>query len=350
MKQQTTLLARLVDAGKTEPFAGPKIKADQIFSDKETCDEGWVESKHNFLIPPFDEFWIEGVIPQDNSCQKFIIGGFVVSLDLSQNKPIPERLRSHLGETLGCIEASPNIKSIRAIKRQASSIEENIRKFHAIAAYAMTRIPGADPSKSEIVIKSLREKCTETMGWIEASRWIVSYKIFSWSKYVEGTLAYDHGNVIELIDPQGKPVTNPLVFGLQPLKETDEEALVQSVDMINGFSRRLAYTTVVMSCKNVELVDQPTRPAKKEKGKDKMKKYVFKTLVVRPIGKRKRRAGKEEESTGPRKRLHLVAGHMANYEKGKGLFGKYHGRFYFPSHMRGSSEHGIIFKDYEVAE
>ena len=45
--------------------------------------------------------------------------------------------------------------------------------------------------------------------------------------------------------------------------------------------------------------------------------------------------------------FHVCRGHFKTY-KGKGLFWKYKGTFWFPSHTKGSSEIGTITKDYEV--
>lgn len=51
-----------------------------------------------------------------------------------------------------------------------------------------------------------------------------------------------------------------------------------------------------------------------------------------------------EPSTRP---LHQVMGHLADYRE-KGLFGKYRGIFYIPTHYRGKRENGVVEKSYNI--
>lgn len=46
--------------------------------------------------------------------------------------------------------------------------------------------------------------------------------------------------------------------------------------------------------------------------------------------------------------LHIVRGHFADYSAGAGLFGKYKGRYWVSSHLRGNPEVGVTEKDYTV--
>ncbi len=45
--------------------------------------------------------------------------------------------------------------------------------------------------------------------------------------------------------------------------------------------------------------------------------------------------------------LHVVRGHLADYTE-NGLFGKYFGTFFIPSHVRGNKNNGTITKDYAL--
>jgi hypothetical protein len=47
--------------------------------------------------------------------------------------------------------------------------------------------------------------------------------------------------------------------------------------------------------------------------------------------------------------LHLCRGHFANYKDGKGLFGKYHGVYWMPPTLKGSSAYGKVNKEYQVS-
>lgn len=47
-------------------------------------------------------------------------------------------------------------------------------------------------------------------------------------------------------------------------------------------------------------------------------------------------------------RLHEARGHLKDYRRGKGLFGKYKGLWYWGSSLAGSGEEGVIVSDYKV--
>ena len=71
------------------------------------------------------------------------------------------------------------------------------------------------------------------------------------------------------------------------------------------------------------------------------------TLNIEPMKKVLREEGKVE-SHGLKHALSVCRGHFANYTEGKGLFGKYHGQFWIPQHVRGSANQGVVTKDYAV--
>lgn len=74
---------------------------------------------------------------------------------------------------------------------------------------------------------------------------------------------------------------------------------------------------------------------------------TYYTLEIEPM-KQVLRAEGQSETVGLKKSLHICRGHFADYTGGKGLFGKYHGQFWIPQHVRGSAEQGIVGKDYAV--
>lgn len=72
-------------------------------------------------------------------------------------------------------------------------------------------------------------------------------------------------------------------------------------------------------------------------------------LVVRPVGRRSRSSGGDAAGAVP---LTSVRGHWARYGEryGRGLlFGRYEGRFWIPSHARGSEALGESRHDYRIA-
>jgi hypothetical protein len=48
-----------------------------------------------------------------------------------------------------------------------------------------------------------------------------------------------------------------------------------------------------------------------------------------------------------RKAMHICRGHFAVYDE-RPLFGKYKGRFWVPQHVKGSSQEGVVVKEYSV--
>lgn len=107
-----------------------------------------------------------------------------------------------------------------------------------------------------------------------------------------------------------------------------------------------------LNCHNV--VTEAVRPEpkiakayrKKHRGHNLL---TFKRLVIEPVTKiaASRESGVR---TGVSKALHICRGHFKEYGvNGKGLmFGKIAGRFWQPSCVRGSSEAGLVAKDYDI--
>lgn len=151
----------------------------------------------------------------------------------------------------------------------------------------------------------------------------------------------DIDDVIECVDPLdlgAPPLSFPLVDFSWELQERGREIW------------QMAFA--LASCANVQIVDEdqqhPSRQARRAAERRGEPPFVkFKTIRIEP---KLRRAS--QPLTEHQKRdlpLHLVRGHFATYTEQKPLFGKYAGRFWVPTHVRGSAEVGLIGKDYEVA-
>lgn len=74
--------------------------------------------------------------------------------------------------------------------------------------------------------------------------------------------------------------------------------------------------------------------------------YRYHILEIEALKETLRREG-GSETTGLKKALHICRGHFAHYED-RGLFGKYKGTFWRPSHVRGSIKEGVVAADYAV--
>lgn len=104
-----------------------------------------------------------------------------------------------------------------------------------------------------------------------------------------------------------------------------------------------------MHCKNVKNVAQehPPKLSKAYQRRYGNSLIVYHTLEIDPMKKVLREEG-QSETLGLKKALHITRGHFANYTEGKGLFGKYHGTYWRPPHVKGSAEHGVVKKDYSI--
>lgn len=112
----------------------------------------------------------------------------------------------------------------------------------------------------------------------------------------------------------------------------------------------LSYQTFTfLHCKNVVTINH--EPNAKEQAKRVKKNRLaplisYKTLEIRPIGRK--RSVTNENSTSSLKASHIRRGHFKDYTKGKGLFGKLHGIYWWDMALSGSDEAGKIEKIYEI--
>jgi len=104
-----------------------------------------------------------------------------------------------------------------------------------------------------------------------------------------------------------------------------------------------------MHCKNVVIKkniypDHEIREYQKRYGKPPVKYY---TIDIEPAKTILKNEGGIHQ-VGLQKALHLCRGHFKHFEEGGGLFGKYHGTYWWPQIMRGNKEFGEVKKDYNV--
>lgn len=92
-----------------------------------------------------------------------------------------------------------------------------------------------------------------------------------------------------------------------------------------------------LHCKNVKIIDnEMDKPlAKKYRARTGVEPAKYKTLIIEPLKEILRTQGRAAE-VGIKKALHICRGHFADYTEGRGLFGKYHGKFWIPASVKGS--------------
>lgn len=125
------------------------------------------------------------------------------------------------------------------------------------------------------------------------------------------------------------------------------------VPYLRGTFHHALYAIQFMHCKNVKLVENVSSVKLSRQNRRQMERkqqpppQKYYTLKIEPMKEVLRKEGNIEHN-GLKKALHICRGHFRNYKEGKGLFGKYHGQYWIPMHVKGNIENGEIIKDYKV--
>ena len=118
-----------------------------------------------------------------------------------------------------------------------------------------------------------------------------------------------------------------------------------------GAASLVAWTTLSMlNCANIETVEHKAPDAfQKARTKSGKKPFVSYHTVRVDLDKTPRQITAPSlpgDVTTPR--LHKKRGHMKDYRRGKGLFGRYKGVWFWGDMISGSEEAGVVVSDYEV--
>lgn len=103
----------------------------------------------------------------------------------------------------------------------------------------------------------------------------------------------------------------------------------------------------LLNCVNIT-TENNTPPEKlnsKRLKRGKVPLYEYKTLVLKPMGKKQTAAADKGLWDS---RLHICRGHFKTYTAEKPLFGRIVGRFWWQAAVRGNADVGVIEKEYEV--
>jgi hypothetical protein len=137
------------------------------------------------------------------------------------------------------------------------------------------------------------------------------------------------------------------LFKFNGKKWTEEKFLNTPAKL---FFNPLFLSLSFMNCKNIERKENSpsTKIQKKRENKNRFPLVTYHVLEIRSITKILREQGKSD-SLGIKHALHICRGHFKDYNKGKGLFGKYKGLYWWDMHTRGSVDEGVVVKDYKVS-
>jgi hypothetical protein len=100
-------------------------------------------------------------------------------------------------------------------------------------------------------------------------------------------------------------------------------------------------------CKNVVTSHIQFNRSETWHRKQKIPKLKFQTLEINPMQEVLKTEG-GIEANGVQRAMHICRGHFAHYTEQKPLFGKHHGDFWIPQHVRGKKELGEVVKDYAI--
>jgi hypothetical protein len=266
-----------------------------------TDQENWGDEDFPFLSPPYNSMWMEWDYPKEvrsNGVTSRVshipakdtkIGVLVVSLDLYDEE-------------------------------QAEAYKERVRGIDGM----------------------IFEQIKDTV------RWVSVYVVFIGSihlpippkpsaYYIIG-IAPD-GSTADDVANNGK-----MVHGLYE-DEKDRIRVEGSIVLIHPALLAISFT----NCKNVEIVENKSAP-KPRKRKDKAYTAKFYTLEIEAVRDVIRKLNHPNTKTGIKMALHTCRGHWKDYSKGKGLFGRLKGRFFWGNSLRGQESEGLILKDYELSE
>jgi hypothetical protein len=109
------------------------------------------------------------------------------------------------------------------------------------------------------------------------------------------------------------------------------------------------FAVSLIHCRNVALrpVDPPERLSRKHERKHGQPLARYHVLDIAPMRRILDTEG-EAQTRGLGHALHICRGHFKTFTEEAPLFGKRVGTYWWPAHVRGSSEEGVVVKDYRV--
>lgn len=160
----------------------------------------------------------------------------------------------------------------------------------------------------------------------------------------------------EYLDRRGQIIKGMGVGAVKPIESVWNHISPKSrpawIEALKAAAIPAYFALSLLHCKNVTTEDAPLPPAKvlKKRQKKGIPQVRFKTLVVEPMRQKTRRerdADPNGEQSTVKRAMHIARGHFKDYTE-TGLFGKYHGRYWWPMQVRGSAAAGKVVKDYRL--
>jgi hypothetical protein len=133
--------------------------------------------------------------------------------------------------------------------------------------------------------------------------------------------------------------------------ETVKSSVMSKIEEATiGVSSLVGWTTLaMMNCENIETVPatvpEAFQKARVRRGKKPLVAYHTVRVDMEKTPRSIQRTALEGEGAT---RLHEKRGHMKDYRKGKGLFGKYRGLWYWGPQLAGVESEGVVISDYQI--
>jgi hypothetical protein len=168
-------------------------------------------------------------------------------------------------------------------------------------------------------------------GIPENTRWVYWCDMFCDYGRRDATADGPQGAMFLCVDADGRAIGAPW---MQSYCAEEDSSLMKNV-MAWYHPTFLAIS--FLHCKNVQLVDNAVdaKLAKRHRERHGIAPTDYKTLIIEPLKQVLRQEGRVHEN-GLAKAMHICRGHFADYTQGRGLFGKYHGKYWMPAVVRGT--------------
>jgi hypothetical protein len=187
---------------------------------------------------------------------------------------------------------------------------------------------------------------------------IIMGPIWKWQVYItsDGQVAkdpQDQDTYLIVSTPEGE--MEYILADTQYKGMSFEDASEVAALSISPILHTALLTISFLHCHNVSL--EEVRPPKltvhnksaKRRGERDYQPVTYKILDIHPMREVLRQAEQDApQGEKTQRSLHICRGHFRHYEEGRGLFGKYHGTFWIPLHVRGQMRAGIAVKDYRM--
>lgn len=118
---------------------------------------------------------------------------------------------------------------------------------------------------------------------------------------------------------------------------------------IRTYCQALEFGVLLLNCKNITTTVEIPKLFKRRHIKNEavLQSFRYHTLRVVVPGISKPGQLKSGHS-GQTRSIHFCRCHIKRFSKVRPLFGRYSGQFWWPAHIRGDKEKGVVIKEYEV--